>query len=333
MKYQFVTDLNSHFVRDPENKDPDVFYAKTLGQDGQLHEEMTFVCPAVGDRKQYLMTDSIMYPVKGDETTLFHHEHRNGYETFFVDSGGMTLFIDGKKARVEPGMLIFMQPYETHAMIFDAPTKYRGFFHDWDALDNIDELMLLEAHMPGARKTPEFMEATMGKSDNNLRLPPVYKDVPTEQCPPIRDPKRPMAQYDLDGVTMKMITGRWENAGLCEMWLAEMKKGFAAEWVPFPDETEIYYVRKGKVKWTIYNDEYIANSESVVRIPKFAPHSLVALEDSDVYDVGGTTRWLALLQDIDSLKTYYPERAQDPQEIEKLKKDYNCRIKSISYTK
>ena len=92
----------------------------------------------------------------------------------------------------------------------------------------------------------------------------------------------------------------------------------------------MYYVSEGEVRFRVYTEEFTAGPECVVKIPKFASHSLTALNNSVLYDIGGTTRWHALFQDYDSILTYDPARARDAETIGALKAKYGCQIKSAS---
>jgi mannose-6-phosphate isomerase-like protein (cupin superfamily) len=320
MKNKFLTDLN----------DPDrgLFYAKVASPEGEVHEEMRLISMGEGPRKQFLFTDSLMYPNKGGDVNIFHHEHHKGYETFFVDSGGLDYYINGKKTYVGPGNILHMQPYESHGMFFHAHTKYRGVFHDWDSLEDAMVLRELDTYYPDIRKSPEFTKAVR-KTDTHLREPVNCVEVPVGEVPAVRNPDRPLAEFRFDGLTLKMLVGRWENGGLCETWRAEMKKGFHAEWVDFTTMTELYYVTEGEIKFEVYTEEFVAGPECVVRIPMYAPHSITAVSDAAMYDLGGNTRWFALIQDWLSIQKYFPERAAKPETFEELKAKYDCQIKSF----
>ena len=112
-----------------------------------------------------------------------------------------------------------------------------------------------------------------------------------------------------------------------------MEPGFTAEWVKYPTVREVLYVRSGKVKFKIYNEEFVAHDECVINIPKFAPHSLEALTEAEVYDLGGVTMWNNLLHDYISIKTYDPDRLKNPEVIEAIKAKANCPIKCIGMAK
>jgi hypothetical protein len=102
---------------------------------------------------------------------------------------------------------------------------------------------------------------------------------------------------------MKMLTARWENGGVNELWAAEMEPGFYAEWVQYPPAPEMYYITAGEVRFRVYDEEFTAYPECLVKIPKFADHSLQVLSKAVMYDIGGLTRWQALLEDYTSIRT------------------------------
>jgi hypothetical protein len=85
----------------------------------------------------------------------------------------------------------------------------------------------------------------------------------------------------------------------------------------------------GEVEFTVYDETFVAYPECVVKIPKFASHSIVAKTKSIMYDIAGKTLWYAFLQDRSSILHYTPERAKDPETMAALKKKYGCMIEKI----
>ncbi|NLO47576.1 MAG: cupin domain-containing protein [Clostridiales bacterium] len=322
MKHPYLIDLN-----DRENW---LYPIELFGPDGHKGEDQRTINMPEGPHKELCVTDSVMYPGKSSKPSELHcHEHRIGYEDFFVDSGGLDLYINGKKTYVAPGNIIHLQPYEAHGMNFRAPTKYRGFFHDLGNSDNSPVIAILRAKKPNAMQDPNFTKYMMGPGDIYMREAPEWVEVPPEQCPNVRNISRPMAEFKLDGATMKMITARWENGGVNELWGVEMEPGFYAEWVEYPLETEMYYVTAGEVEFTVYDETFVAYPECVVKIPKFASHSIVAKSNAVMYDIAGKTRWYAFLQDRSSILYYEPERAKKPETMAALKEKFGCMIKKI----
>jgi hypothetical protein len=91
-----------------------------------------------------------------------------------------------------------------------------------------------------------------------------------------------------------------------------MEPGFTAEWVKFPKNRELLYLRSGKIKFKVFNEEFIAYDECVINIPKFAPHSLVVLEKAELYDLGGLTFWSSFMHDYVSIKPTTPKGSNNP---------------------
>ena len=312
MKY--LIDLN-----DPENF---INPLELKGPDGYIGEHQHTIFMPEGERKHFTMTDSIMHTTRPGSDPHFH-EHRVGYEIFFVDSGGMDIFIDKQKAYIKPGSVLFMQPFQAHGMNFHADVKYRGFFHDLPYNEEGEAGMLLRKYSPDFMTDPEFPKEIMPAGDHHLREPYYnFKEVPPEECKPIRHRERPMVQYDMPGAVFKMLAGRWESGGLCELWCFELEKGFFAESYPYPGTQDLYYVTEGEIKFKVYDEEFVAKTEHLVKIPKYAPRSFEALTDAVMYDVGGLPRWDAYLADRESVLALDPERAAKPETLDGLQKKF-----------
>ena len=303
-----------------------LFPTKGYNKDGSIGEDQRTIVMPEGMDRRYCFTDSVMRKSELVGPYVMMHEHHQGYETFFVESASMTFFINGKKTLVEAGKIIHMQPYEAHSFIFNGDVQFRGTFHDWNCADDSVATSTLEAHYPDAKKDPEFFALLCSNIDLHMRGIADCEEVPAEQVSAVKDPKNPMAKFDIGGAVMKMITARWENGGKKELWLAEMEPGFYAEWDPYPVTQDLFYIQKGKVKFTIYDEEYIAEQDCLVKIPKYAPRKFEVLEPTDMYDIGGITRWYALLQDFSALKKYEPAKATK-EAFDEMRARYGCQVK------
>lgn len=328
MPSEFLIDLNDHETAWKGS-------SKHYRPDGSVASEAGEVILAEGPRHMFWMLDTVMYALpEGADPDENHmpHEHRYGYETFFVDSGKLWLYIDGMKCLLTPGDIVHLQATQIHGMAFLEDVKWRGTYHDYIISNDAKAVQNVMKHMPETRDDPELqkLEPPMDFVPRERFL---FKEVLAEQCPAVRNPKRPIAEYRFEGVTMKVLIQRWENGGAKELCCAEMEPGFTAEWVKYPKNRELLYVRNGKVKFRVMNDEFVAHSECLVNIPKFAPHSLEALTKAEVYDLGGLTFWSSFLHDYMSIKTYDPERFAKPGVIEELKDKFDCPIKCIGMKK
>jgi mannose-6-phosphate isomerase-like protein (cupin superfamily) len=328
MQSEFLIDLNDHETAWKGS-------TKHYRPDGSVASEAGAVISPEGPRHMFWMLDTIMYAMPESTNPDEHHmphEHRHGYETFFVDSGKLWLYIDGMKCMLIPGDIVHLQATQAHGMAFIEDVKWRGTYHDYIVSDDVRNVRKVMEHMPETRDDPELQKLDPGM-DFVPRERFLFKEVPVEECPAIRNPKRPLAEYKFEGVTMKVLIQRWENGGAKELCCAEMEPGFTAEWVKYPKIRELLYVRNGEVKFKVMNDEFVAYSECLVNIPKFAPHSLEALTKAEVYDMGGLTMWSSFLHDYMSIKTYDPERFAKPEVIGELKEKFNCQIKCIGMKK
>lgn len=326
--YDYVIDL-----KDRENNG--IKYVTRLNANGEREEVMSVALDAEGEHGRYNMCDTIMCKmptgVTIDEAFKMCHTHEFGFETFFVDSGLMHLFVDGKCCMVKKGDIIQLQPGQLHSMATEEDVKWRGFLHDMDSFKNGVKNGYTANFLGDGRSDPEFMAARAAAGTDFIPCePPVYEEIPTEEMSAVRHPDRPLAVFKFDGVTVKPITRRCENAGVCELVLAEMEPGFSMSY-KYHSQREQFYVREGKVKLTLFGEEYIVTSESIINVPMLAPFTITALEKSDVYDVSGQAHWFAFLLNLESIRKNDPERLKDPETLKKLKEQFKVEVTEIKY--
>ncbi len=85
------------------------------------------------------------------------------------------------------------------------------------------------------------------------------------------------------------------------------------EW-HYPNQNwELYYVADGKIRFDVEGETYIAEKDCLVHIPPYHTHELEVLEDAQMFDYGGETYTLELLEDYKSLQTHQPEKLKDPE--------------------
>ncbi len=290
---------------------------------GYIVEENRVILMPEGEHRLFAFTDAVMH--HAPDMLPFTHEHRSGFETFFIDGGSMEFYSQGKVATLTKGDLVHIQPFVTHGMLFNEDTRYRGIFQDWKVIDSFPELFRLKEYDPDASSKMAAQGVSASQYDfyihdasNSVRVRP-------EEIDAVRNPSRPLAEFALEGVTMRMVVGRWETNGVREIWQAEMKEGFHAEWNDFPVNPELFYITEGEVEFTVYGRKYIAREDCLVKIPKFAPRSMTALTDAKMYDLGGLTMWYLLLLDYSSLDA---AKRSDKEAVGRLKAQYGCGIKS-----
>jgi mannose-6-phosphate isomerase-like protein (cupin superfamily) len=321
MKHPYLIDLNN-----AENWiNPQALYR----DDGSLDEEMRTINMPEGPHRLFAVTDSVLHRVGEGEINPFH-VHLEGWEYFYVSTGkGFELFIDSKSTHVGPGNFIFFQPYQAHGVRLLGPTRNIGFFHDLRNIDHILARVLLKEKRPEHVNLPDYKWRFLGSQHDEQRREIFdYTKVPVEEVRAVRNIDRPMDEFNFEGVSMRMITARYENGGVNELWGAVMEPGFYVEWEEYPNDDEMFLVTEGEVRFKVYDDEFVAYPECFVRIPRFAHHSITALTKAVVYDIGGLTHWQAFLQDRSAVKRD-PARADKPEIMEELKKKYRCQIKCI----
>lgn len=328
MAVPFIIDLDDHegsgiktFIRYHAN--------------GEKEEEMSAVLDGAGPHGLYNITDTVMNKtptgVSVEEASRMVHEHKKGYELFFVDSGKMYLYVYGKRCIIQTGDIVQLQPEQIHSMVSMEDVKWRGFFHDLDSFQDSIEINEAMEKIPGGKQSPEFSKAKL-PVDHVRHEQPFFVDVPTETVNAVKHPDRPLGKFEFDGVTVKTIVPRWENGGVTELNLAELQAGTTLRWGYHPYR-EQYYVRKGRVELNIYGESYVAKKSCVINVPKLAPFRLTALEDAEVYDVGGQTHWFNFLLDLESIRTFNRERLNDPQTLIQLKETYRIPLEAIEVRK
>ncbi|MBR2520663.1 MAG: cupin domain-containing protein [Oscillospiraceae bacterium] len=325
-KYQFLYDL----------KTPEKTWrgsGKHYFKNGEVSSEAGRITDMEGPHGLYWCLDTIMHKVPADtDPDIDHmpHYHVHGYETFFVDSGSLYLYINGQRAEAKKGDIVHLQAGQAHGMLFKEEVKWRGTYHDYQVYHEAGDVRRVHEYLPETKDDPD-LNALMprGEMDNIPLEPFLYTDVPTEQCLGIKNISRPHASYDMfPGLSLKVVVERWENGGTKEMVCAVMEPGFTAEWVKYPKLRELLYVRSGKVKFTVLGEEFIADDECVVDIPRFAPHSIEVLEHSEVYDMGGQSYWSLFMQNYASILKHKPDTLT-PEKLDELKKKFDIQIKSI----
>ena len=302
--------------------------------EGHIMEENRVILMPEGEHKLFAFTDAVMHHVPG--MTGNEHVHHKGYETFFVDSGSLDFYSMGKVCTLKKGDLYHLPPYVTHGMVFHEDTRYRGIFQDWAILDNFHETFELRRRLPEVAdrmnrppegEAPPVMD--FSAMDMHIREKYNCERVEPEAIPAVRNPARPLNRFDFDGVVMKQMVGRWECNGVREIWRAEMTKGFYAEWDETPDYPELFYVTEGRIKFKVYDEEFIAYEDCLVRIPKYAPRYLEAETDAAMYDILGLPSWYEFLHDYTGMMQNNPDRAKDEAVMRRLKTATKCAIKSI----
>ena len=320
MEYQYLIDLNDeknwHFPI--VNREPN----------GNVWEEARTIHFPVGEEGLMRVTDSVFHP----QPAAHCHYHREACEIFFWSMAPFDFYSDGKVAEVEPGCITLHRPYEPHGFGFHDLTRKVGFFHRmYMTLEDGTCSALLRAKRPDARKSPDFPKDGQVMADIVRAPDPVgYQRVPWQEMDCVRHISRPLAVERFDGVTMKMLIARWETAGVKEVWAAEMEKGFAVCSNPYPLKTEMLYVTQGELRFTVYDDSFIAHKDCIVKLPKYGEYRIEALSDAVVYDMNGQTDWFGLFRERGAMLAADPACLSDAEALRALKHRHGCEIRSVS---
>ena len=152
MASEFMIDLNNN---------PEAWKntAKTIRPDGKVASSVASIIPGEGPRNLFWVLDTVMFAnPEGSDPDKDHmpHVHRYGYETFFVDSGNMILYIDGMKCRATKGDILHFQANQIHGMSFIEDVKYRGTYHDYVFSPDSAAYGKVIARMPEAATDPDL---------------------------------------------------------------------------------------------------------------------------------------------------------------------------------
>jgi mannose-6-phosphate isomerase-like protein (cupin superfamily) len=91
-----------------------------------------------GPDEMYEFNDSHFY------LSTSYHEHRTGWETFFIHEGGMDLYINRKVATADAGDVLFVPPFTAHMMTMRTPKViWNGLFHGIGMLTTLHNWALI----------------------------------------------------------------------------------------------------------------------------------------------------------------------------------------------
>ena len=303
-------------------------WRKDRNLDGQMIEEAHDILLPEGPNMMYELNDSYWYGKAN------YHEHSTGWETFFIWDGKLDVTIRGKTALAESGDLICLPPWIPHKMdnANEPMTVWNGLFHGMGLIAGQKKWSMIQKTNPEMMDDPAIRANYMGNKNNIIRENPVYSvRVPKEQIPEIRTYERPLALYEMPGVSMRQYTGRWENDGLSEVWMIEMKKGLQVQYGRYVPNVDLFYVFEGEVKFEVAGEEFVAGPHCIVKIPHYAPRRFEALTDAKMFDAGGATHWNDFLEDMRSLKYLSPEKYADEEYVKGVCKRHECYLQSVTY--
>jgi mannose-6-phosphate isomerase-like protein (cupin superfamily) len=292
---------------------------------GEVIEEQHDILWPDGPDQLYEVNDSYFY-----KSTKFH-SHKWGWETFFIHKGEMDLYARGKVATLGEGDVILMQPYTSHQMtMLSERVVWNGLFQGVDLLKVTKNWSMILQTNPTMLEDPEVNANYLANNNNKLCENPCYAErVSKYDLHEIRPYDKPLAVFDFPGISMRQYTGRWENNGKAELWLAEIQKGFEALYTKVCPNIDLFYVIEGEVEFEVAGDVFTAGPRCMVKIPEYAPRRFRTLSDVKMYDAGGSTHWLDLFVDMRSLKMLAPEKYADKEYVKGVYKRHEYYIESV----
>jgi len=294
-----------------------------MDDNGNVDEEQRIIIYPEGENQRFDFTDSMFYG------RTSYHEHKVGWEIFFMSDGEMDLTVHGQTARVGTGDVLVIPPYCAHQMIFLTPTRWRATFHDMGMSYLRNNSDRMRKYYPEWREDPANTRTYLANRTNVIREATYDKPVDKSELYEVRNKDKYLARHDFEGLTMKMMTARWEQNGVMEMWRLEMEDTFGVEYQPVVPATDLFFITEGEVEFTCGEETFTAYKDCLVKIPTYVPRSFVSRGKSVMYDVGGMTHWLDAIEDWQSLKYNNPEKYADKEYVKQVMLRHECFVKSF----
>jgi len=288
--------------------------------DGSLNEEQRIIVWPEGIHQRFDFTDSIFYGKNG------YHEHTFGWEIFFMVEGSMDFTTHGKVCTVHSGDILFVPPYTSHSMEFLEPTRWRATFHDMNMCEILNDWNRIQKYCDSKLDDPVLEANYLANPQNVLRELPVAKRVDKSEVPEVRTIDKWKNRYDFEGIVMKQVADRSENNGISEMWRLEMQDKFTVNYEPVVPQTDFFYITEGEVDFEVGGEKFTAYHDCLVKIPSYIPRKFRSKGTSVMYDIGGITHWLDVIEDWMSLKQFSAEKYNNKEYVKEVLHRHSCYV-------
>lgn len=281
-----------------------------------------FILP-IGPWEKNEMSDTIYHV----DAQVAYHEHRKGYETFFVPQGKVECFVRGKRFVMGAGDILHLPPYVGHGFRhLEEGSVWRELFQEINMAQGIMNKNTIKNSYDGLYDDPDFIQMYRAANRSIIREPiKAWEDVDKRDMPECRTEDFAYSTYQFDGITLRLKVGRWECNGVKEVWHMALDKGFTLEYADPHPEWELYYISKGKMKFTVLDEEFEATSDCLVHIPPYCKHTMTAVEEgTEMFDMGCASFTLSLLEDLASMEVSAPEKLQDKAFMQQFMRRYGC---------
>ena len=136
-----------------------------------------------------------------------------------------------------------------------------------------------------------------------------------------------LSSFVFDKAVLKQKVGRWETDNVHEIWMAVLKKGACVQWNRPYNESNLFMIAKGSVRFRVLDEEFTAEADNLVHIPPYTKFEAEVLEDgTEVLDYGCTARLLDMLEDYDALISTDAHCFEDAQKKKEFFEKYDCYI-------
>lgn len=258
-----------------------------------------------------------------------YHIHEKGCETFYIAKGSVEVTVRGKRCVISQGDILHLPPNTAHGFTYlEEGTVWRELFHDIDMAGGTINKNWIKDNYPGMYEEPKFRSWYLKRVRNFPREEPVHvKNIAKEEMREVRPHDFGFSTFVFDKAVLKQKVGRWETDNVHEIWMATMDRGAHIRWDRPYDESNLFFVARGSVRFQVLGEEFVALADSIVHIPKFTKFSLEVMEDgTEVFDYGCTARMLDLLEDYDAMVSGDAHCFDDEKAREAFMEKYDCYI-------
>jgi len=260
---------------------------------------------------------------------VFYHEHNSGTETFLVYGGAFEIISLSKCGVARKGDMIHLMPYMPHSIhTLEDESLWRAYHQGlWFSDRKSEELELRDRHWD-VIFTPEFRKNN-NKREGHTRFDyelPYYSNVPASELPSLRPYDFSFADYDFDGISLKLKVGRWETKGAKEVWQLRLKSGYTLSWDEEHPFTHLYDVFDGSVRVSLEDMEpFTAKTRDLLHIPRLRSGKIEVLEDTVLLDMGCQGFLTRLMEELNMYKAKDAAKLKDAALIKELmiKNDYH----------
>ena len=261
-----------------------------------------------------------------------YHEHTAGFETFLIDGGAIEILGLGKKAVGRKGDIVHIMPYIPHSIHSLEDNSIWRAFHQglWLSPHMVEERALRDRHWDTAFAPELRQQSNRRKHDAWVDYQfPECRDVPASEMPSLRPFDAELSSYIFDGITLKLKVGRWETAGVKEVWQLHLSTGYTFSWDEIHPFTHLYDVFSGSVRVTLEGmDPFTAEARDLIHIPKYLSGKIEALEETVLLDVGCQGFLTRFMDEINTIKVREPAKLKDKAFVKEImqKNDYHVMI-------